>query len=104
MVYFKLLLNDKRPKTDNIYPIVVRVTYNRNNTTFNTGIRIEKNHWDETNHKVKHTNSNAQGLNKTISDFYAKVQKAALRLADDGIFSFDKLHIVCSKQSSKSNA
>ena len=48
MVYFKLLLNDKRLKSDNIYPIVVRTTYNRNNTTFNTGIRIEKSHWDET--------------------------------------------------------
>lgn len=91
MVYFKVLLNDKRPKADNIYPIVVRVTYNRNNTTFNTGLRIEKHHWDESNHKVKQTNSIAQDLNKTISEYYSKVQKAALRLVDDNNFSFDAL-------------
>lgn len=91
MVYFKLLLNDKRLKSDNIYPVVVRTTYNRNNTTFNTGVRIEKHHWDDINHKVKHTNTNAQELNKTISDFYAKVQKAALKLVDDGSFSFETL-------------
>ena len=69
MVYFKLLLNDKRLKQDNIYPIVVRVTYNRNNTTFSTGIRIEKKHWDESAHKVKHTNSNAQEFNKIVTDY-----------------------------------
>jgi integrase/recombinase XerD len=54
MVYFKVLLNDKRQKADNIYPIVVRVTFNRNNTTFNTGIRVKNNLWDEPSAKVKH--------------------------------------------------
>lgn len=72
MVYFKLLLNDKRLKSDNIYPIVVRVTYNRNNTTFTTGIRVNANQWDDKAFKIKHTHSNAQTLNKTISDFYNK--------------------------------
>ena len=60
MVYFKLLLNDKRLKSDNIYPIVVRVTYNRNNTTFITGIRVNSSQWDNTAFKIKHTHSNAQ--------------------------------------------
>jgi len=91
MVYFKLLLNDKRLKSDNIYPIVVRVTYNRNNTTFTTGIRVNSNHWDNTAFKIKHTHSNAQMLNKTISDFYNKVQNAALKLIEEQLFSFDEL-------------
>lgn len=98
MVYFKVLLNDKRLKSDNVYPVVVRVTYNRKNTTFNSGIRLDKKYWDETNSKVKHNINNAQILNKTITDFYAKVQKAALTLADDGNFSFEALKNVLEKK------
>jgi hypothetical protein len=41
MVYLKFVLNDKRPKEDNIYPIVIRVTYNRNNTSISTGLRVK---------------------------------------------------------------
>jgi|GEM_PF-1083634 len=43
MVYYKLLLNNKREKADGIYPVVIRVTFNRNNTTINSGIRLKKN-------------------------------------------------------------
>jgi len=91
MVYFKVLLNDKRQKSDNVYPVVVRVTYNRNNTTFNTGIRLDRKYWDETNSKVKHSNANALELNQSITTFYNKIQKAALKLIDDQKFSFETL-------------
>jgi hypothetical protein len=91
MVYFKLLLNDKRLKQDNIYPIVVRVTYQRTNTTFTTGIRINSNLWDANSYKVKHGHPNAQALNKAISDFYSKVQSASLKLIDEQNFSFESL-------------
>ena len=91
MVYFKLLLNDKRPKSDNIYPIVVRVTYDRNNTTFTTGIRVNGDLWDTNSYKVKHNHPNAQALNKSIADFYSKVQGIALKLIDEQNFSFDEL-------------
>ena len=104
MVFFKLLLNDKRPKTDNIYPVVVRVTYNRKNTTFNTGIRVKKDNWDKNSCKVKHSDKNAQSLNKTISDYFAKVQKAALRLVDDGNFSFDTLKNVLENKAKPAKA
>lgn len=91
MVYFKLLLNDKRLKSDNIYPIAVRVTYNRTNTTFTTGIRVNRNLWDEKSYKIKHSHPNAQKLNKTISDFYNKVQNASLKLIDEQSFSLESL-------------
>jgi hypothetical protein len=35
MVYYKLILNNKREKADRIYPIVLRVTFNRNKTPLN---------------------------------------------------------------------
>jgi integrase/recombinase XerD len=91
MVYFKLLLNDKRPKANNNYPVVVRVTYERNNTTFNTGVRIDQNAWDKNANKVKHTYPNADHLNKSIIVFYGKIQGIALILIGEGNFSFQEL-------------
>lgn len=91
MVYFKVLLNDKRQKSNNIYPVVIRVTHNRQNTTIDTGIRVDQNQWDNKSSKVKSANSNAQQLNQSITDFYNKVQKVALKLADGQQFSFSNL-------------
>lgn len=91
MVYFKVLLNDKRPKADNIYPVVIRVTHNRNNTTLSTGIRIKDTFWDKGGLCVKHSHPNAQAYNKTISDFYSKVQNVSFQLIHDNCFSFEAL-------------
>jgi len=91
MVYFKVLLNDKRPKADDIYPVEVRVTHNRSNTSFNTGIRVQSNLWDKNQSKVLNSNSNAQLLNKKITEFYLRVQKAVLELETENNFSFDTL-------------
>jgi integrase/recombinase XerD len=91
MVYFKVLLNDKRPKADNIYPVAVRVTYNRNNTTFNTGIRVKSNLWDATALTVKHSHPNSQAYNKAITDFYSKIQNVAYQLINEEEFNFDAL-------------
>jgi integrase/recombinase XerD len=91
MVYFKVLLNDKRQKADNIYPIVVRVTFNRNNTTFNTGIRVKNNLWDEPSAKVKHQHPNAQAYNKTIADFHSKIQDISYKLINSDKFNFETL-------------
>lgn len=46
MVYYKLTLNDNRETKEKTYPIVVRVTFNKNNTTLTTGIRVRKEYWD----------------------------------------------------------
>jgi integrase/recombinase XerD len=46
MVYYKLVLKDKRPKSDNIYLIEIRITFNRKNTSISSGIRISKDDWD----------------------------------------------------------
>ncbi len=72
MVYFKVLLDDKRPKADNIYPVVVRVTFNRNNTSFVTGIRINRTLRDALAQSVKSSHPNAQACNKTITDLHSK--------------------------------
>lgn len=90
MVYLKFVLNDKRPKEDNIYPIVIRVTYNRNNTTISTGLRVKQDDWDKSASQVK-PNQNFNLLNQKLSEFYLKVQKAVLKFEDDNDFSFETL-------------
>ncbi|MDB5031378.1 MAG: Phage integrase family protein [Mucilaginibacter sp.] len=39
MVYYKLILDERRFKEDQIYPIIVRITHNRKNSSLATGIR-----------------------------------------------------------------
>lgn len=96
MVYFKVLLNDKRQKSDDIYPVVVRVTHNRKNTTFNTGIRVKSTMWDSSSLSVKGNHPNAQPYNKTISEFYSKIQNEAYKLINNESFSFEHLKAVLS--------
>jgi integrase/recombinase XerD len=82
MVYFKVLLDNKRPKADNVYPFLVRVTHDRNNTSFVTGIRVNCSYWDASNSKIKSSHPNAQAYNKTIADFYSKVQNQSFQLVN----------------------
>jgi hypothetical protein len=46
MVYYKLILNDKRANASDSYPIEVRITFNRKNTLITGGIRVEKKDWN----------------------------------------------------------
>lgn len=91
MVYYKLILNDKRHKADEIYPVVLRVTFNRNNTTISTGIRLKREDWDDTTHAVKRTNPNFQSLSQSLPEFYLNIQKIIHQLSDENEFSFETL-------------
>ena len=91
MVYLKLILDDKKVKQDEIYSVVVRITYNRNSTTLTTGIRIEKKYWDRVMGKVLNSHPNQIGLNTNISEFFLKVQKLVLSLESEGAFSIEEL-------------
>ena len=46
MVYYKLIMDTRRSKSDSLYPIFVRITYNKTNTTITTGVRVREEHWD----------------------------------------------------------
>lgn len=91
MVYYKLTLNDKRITKENTFPVVIRITYNKNNTTITTGIRVKKEHWDSKSQQVNKSNPNFQTLNKSIIEIFIKVQKAIHVLVDEDAFSFEAL-------------
>jgi integrase/recombinase XerD len=93
MVYYKLILNDKRSKEDNIYPVVIRITANRVASTITTGIRVNVQHWDKQSSSIKKTHPNWQVLNQSLLDFYTKVQREILKLQDENTFSFESLKL-----------
>ncbi|RVU00482.1 hypothetical protein EOD41_12750 [Mucilaginibacter limnophilus] len=55
-----------------MYPVTVRVTFNRKNTSFNTGVRVHAKQWDDAALRVRSTHPNSQVFNKTITDFTAR--------------------------------
>ncbi len=91
MVHYKLILNDKRESKEQVYSVVVRITFNKNNTTLSTGIRVKREHWDANTQKVLKAHPNFQVLNKTISEFYLKIQKVIHQLDENEEFSFAAL-------------
>jgi integrase/recombinase XerD len=91
MVYIKAVLNDKRPKQDNLYPLLIRITFNRSNTTVTTGLRVKQEDWDKNTSQIKRSNPNFQLLNQKLSEIYFKIQKVALKLEDVNEFSFENL-------------
>ena len=93
MVYYKLILDTRRKRTDSIYPVVIRITFNRTHSTISTGVRLKEQHWDSASQLVSKNNQNFQSINKSISDTYLKVQKAILKLQESNEFSFEKLRI-----------
>ena len=98
MVYYKLILNDKRSKSDQIYPIVVRVTSNRISTTVSTGLRVHIKEWDAIKAVIKNSHPNCHILNHQLLDFYTKVQRSILKLQDQQDFSFENLKLSLKEQ------
>ncbi len=93
MVYYKLILDTRRKRTDNIYPVVIRITFNRTHSTITTGVRLKEQHWDSVSQLVNKNNQNFQTINKSISETYLKVQRAILKLHESNEFSFDSLRL-----------
>lgn len=98
MVYYKLILNDKRSKSDQIYPIVVRVTSNRISTIVSTGLRVHIKEWDAIKAVIKNSHQNCHILNHQLLDFYSRVQRSILELQDQQDFSFENLKLSLKEQ------
>jgi len=91
MVYYKLILDKKRVKSDGIYTVVVRIINDKANTTISTGVRIKEEYWDVSAQQVNNQHPNFQQLNQSISAVYLKIQKVIHKLIDANEFSFEAL-------------
>lgn len=60
---YKLILNDKLSKADQICPVVTRVTSKSVSITVSTEIRVHLNEWDATKGLFKSADPNWQVMN-----------------------------------------
>jgi integrase/recombinase XerD len=91
MVYYKVVLDDRRNRPDETYPVIIRVIHNRKHTSISTGVRIQKKSWLSSTGLVSNSTPNHQHLNHSITDQFLKVQKAVLTLENSSVFTFDSL-------------
>lgn len=91
MVTYKVLLDTRRAKSDNTYAVIIRITCERKSSTSNTGVFISKEYWNDQQSCVTHHHTNAKLLNKKITEYYLKLQKAVLELENEDTFSFEAL-------------
>ena len=89
MVTYKILLDERRVKSDGTFSVIIRITNNRRSSTINSGISIKKELWNDDKNQVKPEHPNSKLLNKRVTEQYLKIQKAVLELDED--FTFDGL-------------
>jgi integrase len=91
MVTYKLVLDERRAKQDQTFPLVIRVTFNRRVTSFQTGVYLIKELWDAKHLKVRKTHPNALALTTKAIDHYTLIQKSILSLESQSKFSIETL-------------
>lgn len=97
MVTYKIVLDERRKKSDGKYSLVFRITYNRSTINLLTGINIYSENWNSTGSTINNSCINYKELKKTLLTKYAALQKHILQLEDDGIFSFENLRELVNK-------
>ncbi|WP_423147006.1 phage integrase SAM-like domain-containing protein [Rubrolithibacter danxiaensis] len=93
-----MILDERRSKADNVYPVIIRVIHNRKNTSIATGIRVQKDYWDEQSSQLKRTHPNFSVVNPTLLETYLKVQRVIHQLEEVREFSFEALKERLSEQ------
>ena len=88
---FKILLDQRRSKSNGEYPIVIRVTHKRKFNMFYSGVSILKEYWNEALGQIVPTHSHYKILNQTIFQKFLKIQTAVSQLEENQEFSFENL-------------
>ncbi len=86
--YIQVILDLRRKKSDDTYPISFRLIHNRVPTTINTGYSIEKKYWDEKKSSVKRGCKNIPdvvGLNFILKRKETKLLEKIMELDGKGI-------------------
>lgn len=83
----KIILDKRRKKKDDTFPLIIIMTVNRRNTTINLGISLEEKDWDEKNFKIKRSYkgvNNVSRLNNMIQKERSKLMDFLFRMEDEG--------------------
>ncbi|MDR6943031.1 Arm DNA-binding domain-containing protein [Mucilaginibacter pocheonensis] len=74
MITYKMVLDERRAKADGKYPIMFRITFNRNTSNYSAGIAIKKEHWNAQTSIINSSCPNYKDLNKSLSSKFLNVQ------------------------------
>ncbi len=80
-------LDTRRPKQDNTFPIIFRLTHNRKTTAMTTGYAVKKKDWDNRNRKIRSGYRGAESparLNNLLVKKKAGMIDTIARLEDKG--------------------
>jgi site-specific recombinase XerD len=91
MVYLKLILDTRRAKSDDTYPIVFRVTEIKKVYLLSSGYSTKKSEWDVSKRMIKGIHPNAGAINASLSKRFYEIQKAIVQLEDTGTFTIENL-------------
>lgn len=91
MVTYKVLLDERRVKSDGTFSVIIRITSNRKASTISSGVTIKKELWNSDQNQVKPEHPSYKLLNKKITEQYLKIQKAVLELEGEDTFSIESL-------------
>jgi integrase/recombinase XerD len=105
MITYKVVLDYRRAKSRGKYPIMFRVTSNRQTSNYSSGIAVLKGHWNAEASLVTPQCPNYRELNRSLTTKFLRVQKIILQLEADGNFSFETLKkLIQDKPPTKTNA
>jgi len=74
MVSIKLILDKRRIKKDNSYPLNFHIHFNGKSTTRSTGISLKEDDWDDKNKLVRSTNPIYKAYNMRLAKDFADLQ------------------------------
>ena len=102
----RLMIDKRRQKKDDTYPIVFKIYHNRIRTTIKTDYSVEEKFWDknalEIDEKAKNI-KNIKTVNKILKDKEARIRKIIVQLDDDNTLANLTMSDLISKLKPKSD-
>ena len=90
----RFLLDKRRIKSDNTYPLVMRIVYNRVPLNISTGYSVEEINWDDKRERIKPSSKisgNINRLNNLIHKKRTRAYDLLTKLEDEGNLSVSSL-------------
>lgn len=91
MVKLKTILDLRTAKADGTYSILFRITNHKDVKYIPFGLSVFETHWDSKTLLLSKHHPNGSAVNAAISKKYYEIQKALIKLEDDGNYSFEEL-------------
>jgi len=89
MANVKVLLDQRRAKSDGTFNIIFRITDCKKVCTINSGVSIDEKYWNEKKLMIDKSHPNSKMLNIKLSKAFFKIEQCVLTLDEE--FSIEKL-------------